>query len=169
MSRISRAEAWTAIRRGWSKHCPHCGQGLLFIGWNKPHRHCPVCGYLYERDYGDVWWIWIVTDRIPIGIGIIFLFFGFRVRSFWMGVVFFGSLALPLLLTIPRRYGLAIAITYLIRKRWPDPKDNSSGDRVRLIVVTPILGHRSLIAHAGHRGYTGRQTFCPQVTRYRLM
>ena len=25
--------------------------------------------------------------------------------------------------TIPRRYGLAIAITYLIRKRWPDPKD----------------------------------------------
>ena len=40
-----------------------------------------------------------------------------------MGVVFFGSLSLPLLLTIPRRYGLAIGITYLIRKRWPDPKD----------------------------------------------
>ena len=67
--------------------------------------------------------MWIVTDRIPIGIGIVFLYFGFRVRSWWMGVVFFGSLVLPLLLTIPRRYGLAIAITYLIRKRWPDPKD----------------------------------------------
>ena len=84
----------------------------------------PSCGYLYERDYGDVWWVWIVTDRIPIGIGIVLLYFGFRVRSFWMGVLFFGSLSLPLLLTIPRRYGLAIAITYLIRKRWPDPKDN---------------------------------------------
>ena len=55
---------------------------------------------------------------------IVRLYFGFRVRSFWMGVVFFGSLSLPLLLTIPRRYGLAIAITYLIRKRWPDSKDN---------------------------------------------
>jgi uncharacterized protein (DUF983 family) len=113
VSRISRAEFWRAIRRGWSKRCPHCGRGLLFIGWNKPHRHC-----------GDVWWVWIVTDRIPIGIGIVFLYFGFRVRSLWMGVVFFGSLALPLLLTIPRRYGLAIAITYLIRRRWPDPKDS---------------------------------------------
>ena len=121
--RIARAEAWRAIRRGWSKHCPHCGRGALFIGWNKPHARCPVCGFLYERDYGDVWWVWIVTDRIPIGIGIVFLFFGFRVSSLWMGLVFFGSLALPLLLTIPRRYGLAIAITYLIRKRWPDPKD----------------------------------------------
>lgn len=124
MSRISGADFRQAIRRGWSKHCPHCGKGQLFIGWNKPHRHCPVCGYLYERDYGDVWWVWIVTDRIPVAIGIVLLYFGFRVKSVWMGVLFFGSLSLPLLLTIPRRYGLAIAITYLIRKRWPDPKDN---------------------------------------------
>ena len=72
MSRISGVEFREALRRGWSKHCPHCGKGPLFIGWNKPHRHCPVCGYLYERDYGDVWWVWIVTDRIPIGIGIVF-------------------------------------------------------------------------------------------------
>ncbi len=71
MSRLSRVEFREAIRRGWSKHCPHCGKGALFVGWNKPHRHCPVCGYLYERDYGDVWWVWIVTDRIPIGIGIV--------------------------------------------------------------------------------------------------
>ena len=101
MSRISGAEFWQAIRRGWSKHCPHCGKGPLFIGWNKPHRNCPVCGYLYERDYGDVWWVWIVTDRIPVGIGIVLLYFGFRVKTFWMGVLFFGSLSLPLLLTIP--------------------------------------------------------------------
>lgn len=39
-----------------------------------------------------------------------------------MGVVFFSVLSLPLHLTIPRRYGLAIAIRYLIRRRWPDPK-----------------------------------------------
>ena len=135
VNRISRAEFREAIRRGWSKRCPHCGQGALFIGWNKPYRHCPVCGYLYERDYGDVWWVWIVTDRIPIGIGIVLLYFGFRVRSFWMGVLFFGSLSLPLLLTIPRRYGLAIAITYLIRKRWPDPKDTLSG----IAVVTSYV------------------------------
>src|SRR5687767_12454144 len=38
-----------------------------------------------------------------------------------------------------------------------------------LVRKTPILGHSSLIAQSPHRGYTGRQTFCPQVTRYRLM
>jgi uncharacterized protein (DUF983 family) len=75
VSHLSRAEFREAIRRGWSKRCPHCGNGALFIGWNKPHRCCPVCGYLYERDYGDVWWVWIVTDRIPIGIGIVLLYF----------------------------------------------------------------------------------------------
>ena len=42
VSRISGAEFRQAIRRGWSKHCPHCGRGALFIGWNKPHRTCPV-------------------------------------------------------------------------------------------------------------------------------
>src|ERR671926_440061 len=37
------------------------------------------------------------------------------------------------------------------------------------ILVTPILGHTSAIAQLPHSGYTGRHTFCPHVTRYRLM
>ena len=161
-------------RRGVEGHPPGVEQALSPLRQGSAlHRleqtapHCPVCGYLYERDYGDVWWVWIVTDRIPIGIGIIFLFFGFRVSSCGWASSSFGSLALPLLLTIPRRYGLAIAITYLIRKRWPDPKDQLSALPVIAAdcPVTPMRGHKSLMAHAGHRGYTGRQTFCPQVTR----
>ena len=115
--------AWEAITRGWRKRCPHCGVGAIFVRWNRPYRNCPVCGYLYERDYGDVWWVLIVTDRIPIGIGIVCVYFGFRVRNWQTGVLFFGSLMVPLVLTIPRRYGLAFAITYLSRKRWPDPED----------------------------------------------
>ena len=82
-----------------------------------------MCGYLYERDYGDVWWVWIITDRIPIGIGIVFVYFGFRITSWWIGAIFLGSLVLPLALTIPRRFGLAIALSYLSRTRWPDSND----------------------------------------------
>src|SRR4029453_11923354 len=33
-----------------------------------------------------------------------------------------------------------------------------------LTTVTPIRGQRSLMAHAGQRGYTGRHTFWPHVT-----
>ena len=137
---------WLAIRRGWSKHCPHCGKGPLFIGWNKPHRHCPVCGYLYERDYGDVWWVWIVTDRIPIGVGIVFLFFGFRVRTWWMGVLFFGSLALPLLLTIPAairprdRDHLSDQKTLAGPERYPAYTSSViGGGSVRLTAPTPTF------------------------------
>lgn len=97
--------------------------GKVFIRFNKPYRHCPVCGYLFERDYGDVWWVLIVTDRIPVGIGIICVYFGFRVTTWQTGLLFFGSLLVPLVVTIPRRYGLAFAITYLSRRRWPDPND----------------------------------------------
>lgn len=107
MSRLSRAEFREAIRRGWSKRCPHCGKGALFIGWNKPYRHCPACGYLYERDYGDVWWV--SGQKLLDGRALL-------------------------------RVSLAAA-------------------------VTPMRGHRSFMAHAGQRGYTGRHTFCPQVTR----
>src|SRR4051812_37355684 len=35
--------------------------------------------------------------------------------------------------------------------------------------VTPICAHIGRTTHSGQRGYTGRQTFCPQVTRYRLI
>ncbi len=115
--------AWEAITRGWQKRCPHCGVGPLFIRFNRPFRNCSACGYLYERDYGDVWWVLIVTDRIPIAIGIIFVYFGFRVTSWQVGVLCFAALMGPLVLTIPRRYGFAFALTYLSRKRWPDEHD----------------------------------------------
>ncbi len=36
-------------------------------------------------------------------------------------------------------------------------------------LVTPILGQSAEIVQSPQRGYTGRQTFCPHVTRYRLM
>jgi uncharacterized protein (DUF983 family) len=120
---LTRSAALEAIRRGWTRKCPHCGAGPIFIKWNTPYRHCPVCGYLYERDYGDVWWVWIITDRIPLAIGIIFVYFGFRVTSWYVGLIFFGSLVLPLILTIPNRFGLAIALAYLSRRRWPDSND----------------------------------------------
>lgn len=89
----------------------------------KAYEKCPVCGYVYERDYGDTWGVWIVTDRIPLAIGIIAVYFGFRVTSFWLGLLFFLFLSIPLIATMPRRHGVAIALVYLSRTRFPDPSD----------------------------------------------
>jgi uncharacterized protein (DUF983 family) len=34
---------WQSVRRGFSGHCPHCGQGKLFRAYLKPVETCPVC------------------------------------------------------------------------------------------------------------------------------
>ena len=39
----------------------------------------------------------------------------------------------------------------------------------RPVRTNPIRGHRRAITHSPHRGDTGRQTFWPHVTRYRLI
>lgn len=33
-----------ALRHGWAKRCPRCGQGRLFEGYLKVTRACPSCG-----------------------------------------------------------------------------------------------------------------------------
>jgi hypothetical protein len=89
----------------------------------KAHERCAVCGYLFERDYGDTWGVWIVTDRIPLAIGIVAVYFGFRVTNPLAGLVFLCSLTIPLILTMPRRHGVAIALVYISRRRFPDSND----------------------------------------------
>ena len=56
----------TALRRGISKRCPHCGVGPIFSGWAHHLERCPACGLVYERNPGDTWAFTIIGDRIPI-------------------------------------------------------------------------------------------------------
>ncbi len=49
MPRLSYA---TLMSRALRLRCPRCGVGQLFRGWFTMHRHCPQCGFLYERDPG---------------------------------------------------------------------------------------------------------------------
>jgi uncharacterized protein (DUF983 family) len=116
---------WTAIRRGWSKRCPNCGNGPLFVRWTTVRRQCSACGLLFERDAGDSWGFLIVTDRIPLLIAIVaIVFFGVRVTSTAAGILFFAVTGGPILLTMPRRQGVGIALAYLSRVIWPDPNDS---------------------------------------------
>ncbi len=118
-----RASFWTVVRRGWAKRCPHCGQGAIFVRWTTTNRRCPVCAYLFEKDYGETWGVWVVTDRITLAAGIVVVYFGFRVTSVWVGLAFLAAMVVPLILSMPRRHSLAIALVYLGRRAWPDPGD----------------------------------------------
>jgi len=58
----------------------------------------------------------IITDRIPILFGIAGVYFGVQPQT-WAGIVgLFAALAVPVVVTLPHRQGMAVAIDYLTRR-----------------------------------------------------
>jgi uncharacterized protein (DUF983 family) len=113
----------TAIKRGWQKRCPHCGQGPLFAGrWTHVDR-CPRCGLIYERNPGDTWLFTIVGDRLPIAAIIVVIYFGLVRICPTVGFAVMVLLGLVVVWTAPNRWGVGIALHYLSRRKWPDPAD----------------------------------------------
>jgi uncharacterized protein (DUF983 family) len=113
----------TALRRGLSKRCPHCGKGPLFRGWSHHVERCPVCGLIYERNPGDTWAFTIIGDRLPIAAIIVLIYFGIgraHPVAGWLTLIALGAL---LVWTAPNRWGAGIALHYLSRIIWPDPQD----------------------------------------------
>jgi len=117
------ANAWTAIARGIRKTCPHCGRGALLAGWIAIADCCPACGLIYQRNRGDIWAYIVIADRIPIALAIVAIFFGFRSETWLMMLVSLLALAVPLVITMPHRVGVAVALDYWTRVRWPDAND----------------------------------------------
>jgi uncharacterized protein (DUF983 family) len=119
----------TAVWRGLSKRCPHCGQGRLFFGWFQHVDRCPACGLVYERNPGDTWAFTIIGDRIPVAILIVLVYFGLFRAHHALGLIAFGVLGAALVCTAPNRWGVGIALHYLSRVHWPDPADPIPGPR----------------------------------------
>jgi len=108
----------TLLGRGWRKSCPQCGEGALFKRLNVMHDRCAVCGLRYLEDQGDLFGYLFVLDRVlflvPL-IGMVFL----RVRipsSTWFYVAWAIAM-LALVVTLPQRTGVGIALDYLLRRR----------------------------------------------------
>lgn len=84
---------------------------------------CPACGLVYQPNRGDIWAFIVLTDRIPIALAIIAVFFGFRSDTWVRVLLSLVVLAVPLVATMPHRVGIAVALDYLTRVRWPDSND----------------------------------------------
>ena len=135
--------ALTALGRGLTNRCPHCGIGKIYTGWATevktcPHcgvgriyerwaaevKRCPRCGLVYEPTEGDTWAFTIIGDRIPVAAGIIVVYFEFGSRLGPIALVaLMAVLGAILLWTTPNRWGVGVALLYLQRSWWPDPLD----------------------------------------------
>ena len=78
---------------------------------------------MFERNPGDTWAFTIIGDRIPIGIIIALIYFGFGRTHRMLGLITIGLLGVMLVVTAPNRWGVGIALHYLSRLVWPDPAD----------------------------------------------
>jgi uncharacterized protein (DUF983 family) len=125
---VSAEFALRALRRGFSKRCPHCGRGSLFEGWSRHLERCAVCGLVFERNPGDTWMFTVVGDRLPIAAIIALIYFGFGRSNHLLGVVAILLLGVVLVWTAPNRWGAGIALHYLSRVMWPDPEDPVPSD-----------------------------------------
>ena len=85
------------------------------------HERCPSCGLQYRLKPGDHWAFLIFIDRIAFIFPLVAaLYF----RMYELGLLVFGAFAVGvialLILTTPNRYGLCVALDYLVRDRWPE-------------------------------------------------
>ena len=114
---MNRQSLGAVLRRGLRRRCPRCGEGPLFRRGISVYDRCSVCDLVYQPDRGDTWFFMIITDRLPIFLGIVMVYFGFRADS-WPAIAgFFALIAVPLLATIRERQGLALALDYFVRSR----------------------------------------------------
>jgi uncharacterized protein (DUF983 family) len=117
---------WPAVRRGWRKRCPRCGQGQLFVGrCARRVGSCPHCGLIYERNPGDTWFFMLVGDRVPIALVIVLIYFGVARGHPALFVALFAVITLVVIWTTPNRWGVFIALHYLSRVHWGDSDDRS--------------------------------------------
>jgi uncharacterized protein (DUF983 family) len=117
------------LSNGLRRRCPRCGDGPLFRRGIQTYDRCSSCDLLFERNYGDTWIFTIITDRIPIFAGIVILYFGWRATHWMAATAFFVAMAVPLIATVSHRQGLALALDYLSRLKFPDPSDELHGGR----------------------------------------
>jgi uncharacterized protein (DUF983 family) len=127
--RTSENSPVAALKRGWRKRCPHCGQGALFAGRWRHLETCSRCGLVYERNPGDTWLFTIVGDRLPIAAIIVIIYFGLVRRHWLVGLAAMIALGVAVVWTAPNRWGVGIALHYLSRRKWPDPADPIPPDR----------------------------------------
>ena len=77
--------------------------------------HCESCGLALGDRPGDTWGFWVIGDRIFIIVPMALLYFGFTPESQWARLLFLAMVVIPLIVTMPHRFGVCLAIDYMSR------------------------------------------------------
>jgi uncharacterized protein (DUF983 family) len=101
LSDPSRRDAWTAIRRGFTGHCPHCGVGRLFGRYLKSVEACAVCGEpldLHRADDLPAYLVILIVGHVVVGAMLAFETFGDA--PVWLQMLVWPTLTLLLAIAL---------------------------------------------------------------------
>ena len=108
-----------SMRRGFRRHCPRCGQGLLFNGYLKPRPDCTIChaetGQIYTADIAPYFTILLVGHII---VPLLLLSEQYAAPPIWFQAILWPSLALALTLWfLPRIKGCIMGLMWALGMR----------------------------------------------------
>lgn len=106
-----------ALRRGLRTLCPRCGKGKLYTRWMVLVDQCPECSCEIKGREGDCWAFLFASTAFITGIFLLIILFT-DVSQLLLGQILVGvGAGSSLLLTLPVRKGIAIAIDYVLEQR----------------------------------------------------
>ncbi|MCU0800208.1 MAG: DUF983 domain-containing protein [Rhodobacteraceae bacterium] len=106
-----------ALRRGWQRCCPNCGEGRLFTGYLTVAATCTACGesFVAQRaDDGPAYLTILIVGHVMAPL-FLWSYFRWQPSPLVMSVVFTaGTVALSLYL-LPRLKGALVALQWAKR------------------------------------------------------
>ena len=110
---------FASMRRGFRRHCPRCGKGLLFNGYLKPRPVCSIChaetGLIHTADIAPYFTILLVGHII---VPLLLLSEQHAAPPIWFQAILWPSLALALTLWfLPRVKGCIMGLMWALGMR----------------------------------------------------
>ena len=107
-------ELWPAVRKGWRRRCPNCGNGALLKGYLKVRDTCPVCReelHHHRADDGPAYLTILIVGHLMAPL-LHIAFVTYRPEPLVLFTIFaIGCVALSLYL-LPRLKGVIVAVQW---------------------------------------------------------
>lgn len=105
---------WPALRQGWSRRCPACGQGHMMAGFLKVAEACPNCGtelHHHRADDGPAYLTILVVGKAVTALYLAVYLAWAPSPLIMLALVWSVALALCLYL-LPRFKGALVALQW---------------------------------------------------------
>jgi uncharacterized protein (DUF983 family) len=116
-------DAWTAVTRGLTGRCPHCGKGRLFRAFLKVADNCPACGEAFHHHRADdapAYFVILIVGHIvvPLALAVESAYTLPYMAHIWLWTPLTLGLALGLLQPVK---GAIVALQWAFRMHGFDP------------------------------------------------